>query len=260
MIRRDAGASRQAGSAVRIEEIDQSERDIAQVPAENRGAPAARLRGSSGQARFIPECPQGLQPTLTDDLFGRFLNGGEHAGDTSVLPGDGTVGKGEVPLLQIVVPVDQQELIVRPGGAPALEHTIEHGADERPDLSPDILPPDSKRPRVLGLSEHRTVAVVVQHDEVGSPPEQDGEAGPQADIQRGAEAGGPCVHRSERCGRPVGGRHELAHEAAAGEKIRSCLTLDGGRYHANRHAGTLSIAPGIIPGHWSEQTGVRTVG
>src|SRR6185503_16553551 len=129
-------------------------------------------------------------------------------------------------LFEVVVAIDQEELIVRPGSPPALQHAIEHGPDDRPDLRPDIPAARTERPWVLGLTEHRAIGVVVQHDEVVPPPDQDGETRPQADIEGGTKAGRPSLYRAERCARPVDGRHELTHVAAAREKLTPSRTLD----------------------------------
>ena len=75
------------------------------------------------------------------------------------------------------------------------------------------LPGSAQGPRVLALPEHGAVGVVVDHDELGAPPQEDGEAGRQADADRGPQALRPRVRGAERPGRPVGALDELRHLA-----------------------------------------------
>src|ERR1051326_5507784 len=59
------------------------------------------------------------------------------------------------------------------------------------------------------------VCVVVQHDQLGPPPDENGESGIQARADGGAQALGPLVDASEDAARPVEGAHESAHVASA---------------------------------------------
>src|SRR4051812_11483942 len=77
-------------------------------------------------------------------------------------------------------------------------------------------------------AEARAIPVVVELDEVGTPPEKHRVVRIEEDTQRGAQAARPLVRRSNRRARPVERSNETAHLAAAGE---DAVTDDGLTHH-----------------------------
>ncbi len=166
---------------------------------------------------------QRRQAPLPEHPLGGLGDGAEDASHPAGLVGDRAVGVGEVALLRVAVAVDDQPLVGRPGGTAAGHDLLEHRADDVPDLAPDLSARCAQRPRVLALPEHRPVGVVVDHHQLGPPPQQDGEARRQADADRGAQALRPVLRVAERAGRPVAGvdeRRELAAGHTAGSPRR----------------------------------------
>ena len=68
-------------------------------------------------------------------------------------------------------------------------------------------------------ADEGNVSVVVELDEVGSPPDDDGEAGAETDADGDAEALRPEVGGTEGCGGPVEGPQGGAHDAALMEYL-----------------------------------------
>jgi len=54
-----------------------------------------------------------------------------------------------------------------------LDDLVHHRADDVPDLGPAPLPRSAKKLRVLAFTQHRPVAVVVEHPPFRAPPETD---------------------------------------------------------------------------------------
>src|SRR6185436_7673905 len=113
---------------------------------------------------------------------------------------------------------------------PGRNHAVQHRRDHIPDLRPDLLARPAERPRMLP-AEDLGVGIVVKHDALGAPIEDDGETRADADAQRAAQALRPGLDRPERALRPVERADALAHFAAAGEPSRRGAVLGFGMVH-----------------------------
>ena len=107
--------------------------------------------GAAGRPHQARHLGQRRQAALPDDPLGRLGDRAEHAADPAGLVGDRAVGVGEVALLRVAVAVEHEQLVGRPGGAPAAHHLVEHRPDDVPDLGPHLPARGAEGPRVLAL-------------------------------------------------------------------------------------------------------------
>jgi hypothetical protein len=199
-----------------IEEVEQDEGQLVRILGDRLHGPLAgvlRRTRAGGRRR---QRPQGPDAPFAQHLARGLADRAEDAGDALRLVPDRAVREGEVALLGEAVALEEQELVLRPGGGAAGEHTLEHRADDVPDLRPHIAPARAHRARVL-VAEHRAVGVVVDLDHLGPPPDEDGEARGQTDADGRPERLRPARDRAERGARPVHRAHERAHLAAPSE-------------------------------------------
>src|SRR5436305_15120138 len=85
------------------------------------------------------------------------------------------------------------------------------------------------------------VCVVIEHDQVGSPPNQDCESGIQTGTDRSAQALRPFGNRAERTGRPVEGAHEGSHLAAPLQTL--VPVTEGAKFGMRGHNPLLELWP-----------------
>ncbi len=197
------------------------------ILSEDRRGELARRGDRAGVAHASAEIAQRPQPALADHALGRLRADDQNAADATGLVPDRAVGEGEVGLLDVPVPLHDEQQIVRPGRLPAQHHLGVQRAHHIPDLRPALHAALPQRARMLG-PENRHVAVVVKLDGVGTPPDGHGEARLGADADRGSEALRPAIARSERGGGPVLGADVRAHGAAGRQGRRGRGDVSGG--------------------------------
>ena len=202
-----------------VQQIEQREGNVVRVRGQNVGGGAADFFGSlqpGGAGGHVPQRPQAARP---DHLLRRLRDRREDAADAAGFVADRTVGEGEIAFLGVAVPLHHQQQVVRPSRPARLQDAVQHGIDDRPDFGPDVPAATAQRGGVLD-AENAHVRIVIEHDEVGAPPDDDGEARVEAGADGGAQALRPGRDRAERRGGPVEGPHPRPHLAAAGEAIQ----------------------------------------
>ena len=86
---------------------------------------------TAGRCRQLAQDPQA---SCADHMAGRLRNRCEHARDRTRLVPDRAVREGEVTLLGEAAPLEQKQLVLRPGRLAALADSGEHRSDDLPDL------------------------------------------------------------------------------------------------------------------------------
>ena len=169
-------------------------------------------RGPDGP--FAPE----HEPPLGDDPVGGLQARDEDARHRTALVADRIVGVVEVALLEKAVPIEAQQSGFDVRGAPG-EDLVDHRLDDVPDFRPAFAPPLSHRAWMLGGAEDGPVTVVVELDEVRSPPHEHRVLGRKENAEHGAQGLRPRLDRAYRRVRPVDGAHERLHLAAPVEDL-----------------------------------------
>ncbi|RDI57963.1 hypothetical protein DES45_106277 [Microvirga subterranea] len=159
----------------------------------------------------------GRDPALGQDALGRLHHDGQNAARLARLVDDGAVVQVHPYLLGRAVPVERQ-LLVAIGERAARHSDPHHVGVEIRDLRPAFENLGPEKARMPSARKHR-VGIVVDHDPVRPPEEHHGDRGPQHDADRGPEALGPKIHRTDRRAAPVEGLHEGRHLPAPGEEI-----------------------------------------
>src|SRR5579883_1421708 len=72
------------------------------------------------------------------------------------------------------------------------------------------------------LADDLAVGIVVEHDQVGTPPDKNGESGIQTGAYGCAQALRPLLDRSEQTACPVERTHQGAHLTAALQAFITC--------------------------------------
>ncbi len=221
------------GAARVVEQVGQRKRDVRLVLVEHRGRLVARLLSRLGLGGARAQLAQRAELPFAVNLFGGLGHGGEHAADAGPLDGvvrDGAVRDDEVRLLQEPPPVDQHVQIVAPRRRLAAVRRLDHRADDVPDLRPAFGGGLAHRARML-VAQHGPVGVVVDLDELRSPPQQHGEPVVQQQADHGPQRLRPALDGPERRRRPVDGAHQGGHLAATSKQI----TRVGGLPSAQGH-------------------------
>ena len=173
----------------------------------------ARLR------RLDAELAERLQPPGPDHLVGDLGAGAEDALDRAAVGReDRAVGEADVDLLAREVPLEEEQEVVRPGRRPGAADALEHRPDGVPDLGPDLPRPAARGCPGAWPAEERDVGVVVEDVQVRPPPDQDGEAGGEAEADGGPQVLRPATGRAEVGRRPVEGAHPPRELALAREE------------------------------------------
>ena len=160
--------------------------------------------------------PLGLGPLPVRRLDGRV----EHAADAAGPVGDRAEGVGKVAGLVPAAPADDERLVLGPDRRPAREDLPEQRLEVGPDLGPHLAPRLPERPRVLRGPERLAVPVVVDEDQVGTPPHAHGEPGAEADPDGRLELGRPRLARPERGGGPVEVADDVGHRPVGRQSVR----------------------------------------
>src|SRR5882672_5741213 len=133
---------------------------------------------------------------------------------------DRTIAIGPVDLLQPAVTRDRNELVLMPGRASAAHHLLDLGTDDLPDFSPALPSALSKRARVALGSHRPAIGIVIELNELTTPPDEHRVVGIEQDPQCGPQTLRPGVRRTQGGCRPVMRTHQRAHLPATGEEIR----------------------------------------
>ena len=223
------------------EQVNARERQVGTIGRDHAAGNRARLRGRLGLPRFGRQRLRGLQATFADHPCRRFGHRHQHSADTPAFFANRAVGEDEVALLREPVTVQRQHEIddVR---RPALHDALEHRSDDVPDLGKRLARAGPHRHRVLGGTENRAIAVVIELRVLAAPRDVHGEARLEQDAEGGAQTLRPRVDGTHSGLRPVDGAHQGAHLSTPGE--------DGAAPGSCRHAHVIvlmSLQPATTP-------------
>src|SRR6185369_7493339 len=85
---------------------------------------------------------------------------------------DRAVAVGPPDLFESAVARHRHQLILVPGGAAAVHHLLDLGADDRPDFRPAVAAALTERAGVPLRTHGLTVGVVIELDQFRSPPDE----------------------------------------------------------------------------------------
>ena len=199
-----------------IDAVNQREWHVVRVLAQDVRGALIGCRLALGTFAPGGQIAQRAKAAFTDDLLGRLDDRTEDSAHVSVFPVDWAVRKREIRLLEIAS-IDVKEQISRSRGLAPLHDLREHGTDRVPDFGPDRGAGRAEGPWMLGGSKDRSIFVVVEDDEIPSPPQHDGKCATQAGADRRQQRLGPLFECAERRLRPVEGSDALAHLATGRE-------------------------------------------
>ena len=112
----------------------------------------------------------------------------------------------------------EEKQVIRPRCLAALQNALQHGADGVPDFGPAFATRIAQGGGMLRCNDV-AISVVVEHDEVGAPPNQNGETRIQARADGGAKTLRPALDGPELRARPIHRAHERAQFTAAGQEV-----------------------------------------
>src|SRR6185436_12673640 len=147
-----------------VEKEEERERNVGWILRQRARRVLASLLGGLCARRDGCEVAERAQAPLALHALAGLGDDGEHSADTTALVTDRAVGKGEEALLEVAVPIERNQDVVERDRL-AAERLAEQRADEMPDLRKDVGAPVAERHRVLRLSQHRTIPIVVEEDE-----------------------------------------------------------------------------------------------
>ncbi len=212
-----------------VEQVDQREGEIVRVAGERAGGGVADLLDGPGFGQAVlAEVAQRPQAPLAQDAAGVLRAGAEDSAHAARVVRRGAVGKGEVGLFGVPMPLHEQERLFVPRPPAFLHHDVRLRAYGAPDVPPDLRSGPAEG-RGVALAEDGDVGVVVEVDELASPPDEHGIARVEHDADGGLQALRPPLDRSDRRPGPVERAHPLAHLSAADEVVGGGLTLLDGR-------------------------------
>ena len=206
---------------VRVEQVDQGERNVSGVLRQDVRGGGARLLGRPRfHDRLRAEVSQCEHTSLADDLFGGLGDRRDDAADAPVggRVGHRTVRDREVRFFGEPVPLHLEEDVVHPRRWSAVEGRVDQRSDDVVDLPPALADGLPHRLRMLGAQD-RTVRVVVQLDVVRAPPQQNRESVGQEEADHRLERLRPRLDGAERRAGPIDGSHVRTHLTAAREDV-----------------------------------------
>ncbi len=210
------------------DQVQRGERHVLPRPRQRRqrGVHDGGLRVGRGER--IAQRGERLQPPRPDHALARLVHRGEHARHLARVAADRAEGVREVGLLEEAAALQQQRLVLGPGGLRRLDDPLQHRPDLVPDLRPDVAQRHPHRRRVLG-AQHRHVGVVVDRDQVGPPEDADPVARLEADRRRRLQRPRPAVDPAQRGAAPLMRPQQSAALAAPG--------AEAGRWPGGRPRG-----------------------
>src|SRR4051812_129847 len=132
-----------------------------------------------------------------DMLAGDVAAHHQHAADTVVLV-DRAVAIGPPDLLEPAVARHRHQLVLVPGRAAAAHHLLNLRADNGPDFFPAFAARLAQRARVPLRTHGLAIGVVIELDQLGTPPDEHRLVGIEQDAKRGPQALRPAVRRPDR--------------------------------------------------------------
>ena len=199
--------------AIRVDQIEQGERDVLCMRSQGLGRERAglfrRLRLDGPRAQIT----QRRHAPVAHHFFCDLVDGRQHPADPALdrFVGRGAVGDREMAFLDETVPVDLQADVVVPAWRTALERTVDQRSDDMPDLRPALVCWAAQRLVGVFGSGDAAVGVVVKLDVVRTPPEYVRKAVGEEYAHHRPQRGRPGFERSERRLRPVERVNALLH-------------------------------------------------
>ena len=213
------GAGESRPFATGLQQIEEGEGEILAILGELAADGGDRLLGAR-PGELGPEFAQELEAALAQDPLGLLGDDAEHPAHGTGIVGHGAVGEGVVGFLGVAAAFQEEEEALVIGGDTGRHDGLDAGTDILPDLGPDQVRRRAQRPGLLD-AQGRPVGVVAEEGQLRAPGEPHGIARGEHDANDDAQALRPGLGRTQRCGRPVIGAHELAHLAAAREEVRA---------------------------------------
>ncbi len=239
----EAGGAREGhAAALRVEQVDEGEGQVARAGLQRLGTQRARLLDGAAHGGAGGQLAQQREPPLAQDADGVVGVGAEDPAGAALVVRHRAVGEGEVGLLGVAVAVHDEEERLVVGALVPLEGGGGPGTDVVPDLPPHLARGLAQRARVLA-AEDGPVRVVVEIGEPVAPPDEHRLAGGEHDADGGLEGARPAVHRAEGRSGPVVAAHELAQLTAAGEEI-----LGGHRGYSSATNSMVGVVAAVLPG------------
>ncbi len=140
---------------------------------------------------------------LLDDLIRSLYDRAEHAADSPGLVMNRAIREREVGLLRRVAPHERQHQVFRPRGFAGCTNVLKQWLDDFPNFREHLERGPAHRLRVLVRAHHGQQALVVEHDELRTPIERNGETRIEAEPDRGTKTLGPLRERAEHTSAPV---------------------------------------------------------
>ncbi len=143
----------------------------------------------------------------------------QHAPDSSVVIQDGAVA---VPPVDVVNPLpasDRDEMVFMPGGITSGQHRFDLRAEDGPDLGPAVADSLSQGAGVPVGAQPPTVVVVIELNQLRTPPYEHRVAGVEQHSDGGAQTPRPTLDWTKRRGAPVEPPHEDPHLPSISEDL-----------------------------------------
>ena len=112
------------------------------------------------------------RPPIGDDPLGGLGADHQGAADLAVVVEHGRVPVGPVDLFDPSVAEDRNQRVLVPGGPRVRHHVVDLRPDDRPALLPAVATALPERPGVFADPEARPVGIIIELDQLGSPPQE----------------------------------------------------------------------------------------
>jgi hypothetical protein len=198
-------------------QVGQRIHDVVRVVRQRVHRNGAGITCRSGERRLRGEILEQRHAARRDDPFGRLSDDAVDAADVAGLHPHRVVRHIEVGFFDEAVTLEKEQQVLGPEGFTGSHDTGEQVVEHLvPDLAPGLASRKTQGARML-RAEHRTIGVVVENGEFGTPENDDLRLRRQQHAHDAAQALRPGLHCAERRGRPVVGTNEPTHFAAASE-------------------------------------------
>src|SRR5258707_630537 len=125
----------------------------------------------------------------------------------------GAVAKGPINIDQVAVAVDGNELIFAPAGLSALHYVLDQRTDDGPYLGPAFRAGLAQGGRMLVRADAWPVGIVIELDQIFTPPQEHGLARAEQRIYRGKKQLRPVPDIADGSLAPVEGANPIRHLA-----------------------------------------------
>ena len=176
----------------------------------------------------------------------RLLHRHQHRAHAAVVVPDRAAAVAPVHVVHPFAAGDRHQVILVPGRLALGHDALDLGADDGPDLGPALAASRAPRGGMAIRSHAGPVAVIVELDQVGAPPEEHGVPRREQGADRRAQASGPGLDRAHGGRGPIEGPGERGHLAGAAEedvdraRKADAALLDGGHIRGLSESSALT--------------------